>query len=332
VRLAEARLQTGDRLFAMAVYTELSFDEVAAFFRALGLGEPRSVRGITTGIENTNYFVDTEAGNHVLTLFERLSFEQLPFYLHLMRHLAARGLPVPDPAANGSGEILHSLKGRPAVVVNRLPGKSVTVPTMSHCRSVGEVLARMHVAGSDYPLHQANPRGLEWWDEVAPVIAPFVSEEQRSLLASELAFQKQIAASVAYAELPKGPVHADLFRDNVLFDGEKLAGVIDFYFAGCDAFLFDIAVCLNDWCVDGCTGRQQDERAAAFLGGYESVRALVPAERSLLPAIRRAGAFRFWLSRLWDLHLPREAALLNAHNPAHFERILRVLRRGNNTD
>ena len=147
-----------------------------------------------------------------------------------------------------------------------------------------------------------------------------------SLLASELAFQNQIAASSTFEQLPKGPVHADLFRDNALFDGGQLTGVFDFYFAGCDAFLFDIAVCLNDWCVDGRTGRQDNERAAAFLGAYESVRALTPAERMLLPAMQRAGAFRFWLSRLWDLHLPREAALLNAHDPSHFERMLRVLR------
>ena len=292
----------------------------------LGLGGPRSVRGIATGIENTNYFVDTETGKYVLTLFERLTFEQLPFYLHFMKHLAERGMPVPDPVANVNGEILHSLKDRPAVVVNRLPGESETAPTAAHCRSVGEILARMHVAGSDYPRHQANPRGLEWWNEVVPVVGRCVSDGQRSLLASELAFQNQIAVSSTFEQLPKGPVHADLFRDNVLFDGGQLTGVFDFYFAGCDAFLFDIAVCLNDWCVDGRTGRQDDERAAAFLGGYESVRPLTPAERTLLPAMQRAGAFRFWLSRLWDLYLPREAALLNAHDPSHFERILRVLR------
>ncbi|RWA65478.1 homoserine kinase [Mesorhizobium sp.] len=310
----------------MAVYTELSVDEVAAFFWALGLGKPHTVRGITTGIENTNYFVDTETGEYVLTLFERLTFEQLPFYLHLMKHLATRGMPVPNPVASGSCQILHALRGRPAVVVNRLAGESVTAATEVHCRSVGEVLALMHVAGSDYPRHQVNPRGFEWWDKVAPVVSRCISDGQRSLLSSELAFQKQIAASPSYKQLPKGPVHADLFRDNVLFDGECLTGVLDFYFAGCDAFLFDIAVCLNDWCVEGCTGRQHDELAAAFLGRYESVRALTPAERSLLPAMQRAGAFRFWLSRLWDLHLPREAALLNAHDPSHFERLLRVLR------
>ena len=178
----------------MAVYTQLSADEVAAFFRALGLDAPRSVRGIPSGIENTNYFVDTQAGEFVLTLFERLTFDQLPFYLHLMKHLAARGMPVPNPVADGSGEILHALKGRPAVVVNRLAGESVMAPTESHCRAVGEVLARMHVAGSDYPRHQANPRGLAWWAEAAPVVSRCICDEQRSLLSSELAFQNASAA------------------------------------------------------------------------------------------------------------------------------------------
>ncbi|BCH21663.1 homoserine kinase [Mesorhizobium sp. L-8-10] len=309
----------------MAVYTELSDDEVAAFFRALGLGRPRSVRGITSGIENTNYFVDTDTGAYVLTLFERLMSGQLPYYLHLMKHLAARGMPVPNPVANGGGEILHALKGRPAVVVDRLEGESVTAPGDAHCHAIGEFLAQMHVAGRDYPRHQDNPRGLSWWDEVAPVVCRFMSDAQRSLFASELAFQKELAASASYAYLPRGPVHADLFRDNALFVGERLTGVFDFYFAGCDALLFDIAVCLNDWCVDGCTSRQHESRAAALLAGYESVRVLAPAEHRLLPAMQRAGAFRFWLSRLWDLHLPREAALLNAHDPSHFERILRGL-------
>ena len=310
----------------MAVYTELSDEEAAAFFQSLGLGQPRSVRGITSGIENTNYFVDTRNGAYVLTLFERLTAEQLPFYLYLMRHLAARGIPVPDPVDNARGDILHALKGRPAVVVNRLPGESVMAPAAAHCRAVGKMLGRMHVAGCDYPRWQANPRGLAWWSNAVPAVSPYISDEQQALIASELAFQRQIALSADFARLPKGPVHADMFRDNVLFDGERLTGIIDFYFAGCDTLLFDVAVSLNDWCIDGPTGGQDDERAAAFLNGYESIRALTFAERGLLQTLRRAGAFRFWLSRLSDLHLPREAALLNPHDPGHFERILRVLR------
>ncbi|MEO8683205.1 MAG: homoserine kinase [Devosia sp.] len=305
----------------MAVYTALSDDDVTGFIQPLDLGALCSVSGVASGIENTNYFVDTASGSYVLTLFERLTSDELPFYLHLMKHLASRGIPVPDPVANSAGDILHEVGGKPAVIVNRLPGRSVVAPSPAQCRAVGEVLARMHVAGLDYLRHQPNPRGLDWWRATAPVVHAFLSAEQQTLLASEMAFQEQVAASAAFAQLPRGPVHGDLFRDNVLFEGERVAGVFDFYFAGCDALLFDVAVCLNDWCVG-----DQGARADAFLEGYDSVRPLGAVEHDLLPAMRRAGAFRFWLSRLSDLHLPRQAALLNAHDPVHFERLLRTVR------
>lgn len=301
-------------------------NEVATFFRALGLGAPRSVRGITGGIENTNYFVDTDEQGYVLTLFEHLTSEELPFYLHFMKHLAAGGMPVPDPVANAHGAILHALRERPAVIVNRLPGASEAVPTAADCSSVGELLARLHLAGRDYPRQQANPRGLNWWNEVAPVLGRHASAGQRSLLVSELAFQNQVASSSSYRQLPRGPIHADLFRDNVLFERRRLSGVFDFYFAGCDVFLFDIAVCLNDWCIHRHTGRHDPDRVATFLGAYERVRRLTSSEHMLLPAMQRAAAFRFWLSRMWDLHVPRQAALLKPHDPSDFERMLHGLR------
>lgn len=307
----------------MAVYTEVSFDEAAAFLNALNLGQLQNIKGAAGGIENTNYFVDTDQGQYVLTLFERLSFEQLPFYLHLMRHLAAHGIPVPDPAADAKGNILHQLKGKPASVVSKLRGHSELAPTAEHCAGVGEALARMHLAGLDYPRRQPNLRGLEWWNETVPVVQPYITPEQSSLILGELAYQNHVAASSACRSLPSGVVHADLFRDNVMFEDGKLTGFFDFYFAGCDSFLFDIAVCLNDWCVDLATGAKDDERSAAFMAAYQAVRPLTAQERQLLPAMQRAGALRFWLSRLWDLHLPREAAVLKAHDPSHFERVLR---------
>jgi homoserine kinase type II len=181
----------------------------------------------------------------------------------------------------------------------------------------------MHLAGRDYVRHQPNLRGLSWWKETVPTLLPYVGEDQRALLLEELAFQTRIAASTDYAVLPRGPVHADLFRDNVMFEDGCLSGFLDFYFAGCDTFLFDIGVCLNDWCVDLDTGRADAERRTAFLTAYEWVRPLAPEERRLLPALERAAAFRFWISRLWDCHVPREAAVLKAHDPSHFERVLR---------
>lgn len=308
----------------MAVYTALSEGDVAAFIEPLAQGVLVSVRGIPSGIENTNYFVDTTTGRYVLTVFERLTAEQLPFYLHLMKHLAARGLPVPDPVANAAGEIFHAVKGKPAVIVNRLAGQSVSAPSPTQCCTLGATLARMHVAGADYAHYQPNPRGLDWWQTTAQAVREFLTVEQQTLLSDELAFQEQFAASSAFAQLPRGPVHGDLFRDNVLFAGDELTGVFDFYFAGIDVLLFDIAVCLNDWCV--ADGGDDPTRADALLEGYEAVQPLNAAEQALMPAMRRAGALRFWLSRLADLHLPREAAMLNAHDPAHFERLLRTVR------
>nr|WP_315238175.1 homoserine kinase [uncultured Albidiferax sp.] len=311
----------------MAVYTNVSLKEATALLRQLDLGDVTALRGIQGGIENTNYFATTDSGEYVLTLFERLTFEQLPYYLHLMKHLAQRGIPVPDPMGTKAGNILHTVKKKPASVVTKLRGKSELAPGVPHCAAVGDMLARMHLAGRDFAMTQPNLRGLAWWVDTTPVVLPFLEPAQAQLLQSELAYQNHIAASSAYAALPQGAIHADLFRDNVMFDtvdGQpQLSGFFDFYFAGTDAWLFDIAVCLNDWCVDLPTGAHDAARSDAFLAAYQAVRPLAAAERQLLPALLRAGALRFWISRLWDFHLPREAALLQAHDPTHFERVLR---------
>jgi homoserine kinase type II len=316
----------------MAVYTEVPFEEAASLVRSLDLGTLTQLQGIKGGIENTNYFVTSERDGvvleNVLTVFERLDFEQLPFYLHLMKHLAGKRIAVPDPASNAQGEILHRLQGKPAAVVNKLRGTSELRPDGSHCSAVGDMLARMHLAGRDFGMSQPNLRGLSWWNETVPVVLPFLSTAQAQLIQGELALQNHLAASPAYAALPRGPIHADLFRDNVMFEDGELTGFFDFYFAGCDSFLFDIAVCLNDWCVlhsaDEGDGQHEPVRAQALLDAYQRVRPLVAAERTLLVPMLRAGALRFWISRLWDLHLPREAAMLQAHDPAHFERVLRA--------
>jgi len=311
----------------MAVFTIVSQADAAELAQRLSLGELTGLRGITAGIENTNYFLSTTQGEWVLTIFERLSFEQLPFYLRLMKHLAQRDIPVPDPQADAQGEILHTLAGKPAAVVNRLSGQSQLAPSTWHCEQVGRMLARLHLAGRDYPLHQPNLRGLDWWVETVPVVLPHLGAEQSQLLQDELAFQRSVAATPAYAALPRGPIHADLFRDNVMFDGlpghEKLTGFFDFYFAGVDTWLFDLSVCLNDWCIDLATGRLDETRAAAFVNAYQDERALTPDELRLLPAMLRAAALRFWISRLWDFYLPREASMLKPHDPTHFERVLR---------
>lgn len=307
----------------MAVFTQVPLNDARELVRRLQLGELQALRGIEGGIENTNYFVTTDQGEFVLTLFERLTAAQLPFYLHLMKHLAHAGIPVPDPRADAHGEILHKICGKPAALVNRLRGQSQLAPQAVHCAAVGDMLARMHLAGQNYERQQPNLRGLPWWNETVPVVLPYLIPEQADLLRSELAYQNHIAASSAYAALPAGPVHADLFRDNVMFDGEQLTGFFDFYFAGVDTWMFDLAVCLNDWCIDLSTGQHDAARADAMLQAYQTVRPLIAAERELLNAMLRAGALRFWISRLWDFHLPRQASLLTPHDPAHFERVLR---------
>ena len=311
----------------MAVYTEVPEAEAGALVRRLGLGTLRALEPCPRGIENTNYFCDTTTGRYVLTLFERLTAEQLPFYLHLMRHLAERGIPVPAPHADEAGEILLHVRGKPAAIVDRLPGSHRLAPDAAHCAMVGAMLARMHLAGLDYPRVQPNLRGLAWWEATVPQLLPHLSPAQRDLMQGELDFQRQVAASATHAGLPRGAIHGDLFRDNVMFEavpgGDRLGGFFDFYFAGVDVLLFDIAVCLNDWCADPASGRLAEVRAGAFVAAYETVRPLDGAEARLMPALLRAAALRFWISRLWDLHLPRDATLLEPHDPAPFERVLR---------
>ena len=312
----------------MAVYTEVSFDEAAALVAKLGIGELTHLQPCAGGIENTNYFVDTTRGRYVLTLFERLTAQELPFYLHLMKHLAERGIPVPGPKANTSADaqsaILHQLKGKPAAVVDRLPGQHPLAPTPLQCSRVGAMLARLHLAGQSFRMHQPNLRGLDWWEVTVPQVLPFMAPAQQRLMSRELAFQQQVAKSAAYGALPRGPIHADLFRDNVMFEGDELTGLFDFYFAGVDTFLFDIAVCLNDWCMAPATGQLDESRANAFVSAYDAVRRLRDEEIKLMPAALRAAALRFWISRMWDLHLPRDASVLQPHDPAHFERVLQA--------
>ena len=312
----------------MAVYTEVSFDDASSFLEYLQLGKLQSLEGCSGGIENTNYFVTTDQAAYVLTLFERLTAEQLPFYLHLMKHLANHGIPVPDPAANAQGDILHSMHGKPAAVVNRLRGKSELSPSKEHCAQVGAMLAKMHLAGQDFGMQQANLRGIDWWNSTAPLVMPHLSDAQSQLLSNELAFQNITASLPDYASLPRGAIHADLFRDNVMFDKNtegkpELTGFFDFYFAGVDTWLFDIAVCLNDWCIDLRSCLPDQERTMAFINAYGLTRELTAQEQNLLPAMLRAAALRFWISRLWDWYLPREASMLKPHDPTHFENVLR---------
>lgn len=306
----------------MAVFTEVSQAQAQQLLTHLQLGQLQGLEGCASGIENTNYFVTTDRGAFVLTLFERLSAQQLPYYLNLMQHLARKGIPVPAPQADTSGCILHSLNNKPAAVVTRLSGRNQMAPGVAHCRQVGAMLAKMHLAGQDYPARQDNLRGLSWWCSTIPLVTPHLGDNARGMIEAELQHQQNLAQTATWQSLPSGPVHADLFRDNVMFDGEQLQGFFDFYFAGHDTFVFDIAVCLNDWCIDWTTGQLDDARAQAFVAAYDAERVLAPSEIDAMPDALRAAALRFWTSRLWDFYLPRDASMLQPHDPTHFERIL----------
>ena len=274
-----------------------------------------------TGIENTNYFVITTQGRYFLTLFERLPAEELPFYLELMAHLARHGIPCPAPIADLSDHYLQDLNGKPAVLVTRLPGRSLEAPAAEHCAALGALLGRMHLAGRSFPAYLENPRGPKWWRLAAQQVAPFLDSSKQELLQDELAFQ----AGHRFPDLPRGAVHADLFRDNALFEDGRISGVIDFYFAGIDCLLYDLAVCANDWCL-GPQRSLDAARIAALLSAYQAVRPFTPLERDAWPAMLRAAALRFWLSRLYDFHLPRPGMLVHAHDPEHFREILELRR------
>jgi len=314
----------------MAIFTPVTDADARSLLAHYDLGELMSLQGIVAGIENTNYFLTTTRGAYVLTLFEVLTDEQLPFYLALMHHLAQRGIPVPAPQPLKNGARQTRLLGKPAAIVTRLPGRYAAAPTALHCTRIAHMQARAHLATRDFPLHQPNLRGLSWWQATVPQVLPFLSASQTDLIRAALNEQARFAESRTYHALPCGALHCDLFRDNVLFDGApddpRLGGIIDYYFAGCDTWLFDVAVAVNDWCVDLDTGAFDEARLYAWLDAYAEARPFTPEERQAWPLLLQAAALRFWVSRLYDFHLPRPAQTLTPHDPGHFERILRARR------
>jgi homoserine kinase type II len=306
----------------VSVYTPVSEAELAEWLGHYSVGKLVSCEPIKAGIENTNYFVTTAQGRYVLTLFERLPAEELPFYINLMAHLARHGIPCPAPIADLADQYLRALNGKPAALVTRLPGRSLEGPGVAECAELGALLARMHLAGRSYPAYLENPRGAKWWRIAAREVRPFLGKEQSQLLDEELEFQVRNR----FPDLPRGPVHADLFRDNALFEKGRISGVVDFYFAGVDCLLYDVAVCVNDWClVDPQADRRLDEaRCRALLDACHSVRPFSALESEAWGAMLRAAALRFWLSRLCDFHLPRPGMLVHAHDPEHFRDVLEL--------
>jgi homoserine kinase type II len=304
----------------MSVYTTVAAEDLEAWLSRYTIGGLIELVPIASGIENTNYFVTTQKGRYVLTLYERLPAAELPFYLNLMAHLARAGVEVPAPEPDRTGALFSLLNGKPAGLVARIDGASVRYPTTAQCARVGNALARLHVASQSYRPRLTNRRGPAWWRQMARVVQPFLTPEQKALLATEIKFQ----TGFGKGRMPRGAIHGDLFCNNVLFHDGAVAGIIDFGFAATDYFAYDLAITVNDWCISGDGDVTLDpERSSALLNAYDAVRPLTVEERIEWPALLRAAALRFWVSRLHDLHLPRPGELTHAHDPSEFERILR---------
>lgn len=307
----------------MAVYTQVSDAALASFLCEYDIGAPRSFKGIAEGVENSNYFLETDKGTFIVTLFEkRVNSADLPYFINLKRHLAATGFPCPRPIVGKDGEALRTLEERPAIIVSFLTGLSIESPSAHHCRELGVALANMHLALGDFELNRANDLGPADWPSLWNGRADTANGLRAGLAALIDADLEAIASAKPTAlVLPRGTIHADLFPDNVFFTSENFSGIIDFYFACTDALAYDIAICLNAWAFDN-TGSYFLDRGKALIDGYESIRALEPAERDALPILCRGAALRFFLTRLVDWTETPDDALVRPKNPLDYARRL----------
>lgn len=310
----------------MAVYTEVSDEDLAVFLAAYDLGAALSCKGVAEGVENSNFMLHTQSGRFILTLYEKRVLEgDLPFFLSLMEHLAKHGVTCPQPVRNRAGDALGRLAGKPAALVTFLEGMWIRQPAARHCAALGEALAKLHVAGADFPQRRDNALSVAGW------IALFRSSESKTdhlipglsaAVSEELTFLK----SAWPQDLPSGVIHADLFPDNVFFLGGDLSGLIDFYFACNDALAYDVAICLNAWCFEP-DGSFNITKGMALLNGYERVRGLTSEEYAALPTLARGAALRFLLTRLVDWLNVTPGALVRPKDPLEYVKKLRFHRR-----
>ena len=301
----------------MSVFTPVSNAEAGALLERYTLGEVERLEGIAQGVENTNYFLTTTTGEYVLTLFEHIARADLPFYVGLMDHLAHREVICPAPMRMDSGELIAEVNGKPAVIVTRLAGAPQTRPDAGACERAGAILAGIHVAAVDYDASLDNWRGAAWRQSFAQAVKPRLSRPENDLIAAENRYQGIHDDSV----LPHGIIHGDFFHDNVLWDEEGRGGVIDFYFACDDALLYDVAIAVNDWCVNA-DATLDHARAHAFIKGYETLRPLESLERSLWPVMLRRAALRTWLGRLGYNYFPRDSHMTTPKDHAFSRRLL----------
>lgn len=301
----------------MSVYTSLTLDEVKAHLRDFSIGEITALEGIAAGITNTNYFVVTSQARYVLTIFEHNTFDELPYYVDLMAHLAAHDIPCPAPIKDSKGKDLRLINDKPALLISCLRGKGLNTPDENQCAQVGRSLAKMHLAGMSFTQKSNNQRDAAWREQTADKVMPQLSADDQYLLQQILEFQAQLDLS----GLPRGVIHGDLFRDNVLFDGDVLGGFIDFYYACDDVLAYDVAIAVNDWCLTD-SGDFDEPLLNAFMQAYTQVRPFNEDEQQMWQGLLCIAALRFWLSRLYDWHFPADGELTHAKDPDYFKQIL----------
>ncbi|MFB2550893.1 homoserine kinase [Ensifer soli] len=311
----------------MAVYTDITEDELGRFLAAYDIGALVSYKGIAEGVENSNFLLRTGAGVFILTLYEkRVERYDLPFFLGLMQHLADRGLNCPLPIARRDGRLLGDLAGRPAAIISFLDGVWLRRPEARHCHAVGRVLAEMHIAGEGFSIRRANALSVAGWRPLWNR-ARDRADEVRAGLAGEISAELDHLEAHWPRDLPEGVIHADLFPDNVFFLEDRLSGVIDFYFACNDMLAYDLSICLNAWCFGKEDGVFDIGKGAALLAGYQSVRPLSAAEVAALPLLARGSALRFFLTRLYDWLTTPPGALVVKKDPLEYLRYLQFHRR-----
>lgn len=309
----------------MAVYTDVSDEELEAFLATYDIGQLLSCKGIAEGVENSNFLLHTEKGNFILTIYEkRVDADDLPFFLGLMNHLAGKGIRCPTPVPTRSGSLLGELQEKPAAIVSFLEGLSVRRPQVRHCAALGAALARLHLAGQDFAIRRPNSLSLKSWRPLFEA-SRLRADEVRPGLAAELSHELDRLEADWPTDLPSGVIHADAFPDNVFFIGDELSGFIDFYFACNDAFAYDLAVCLNAWCFEP-DASFNITKARALLQAYASVRPLTPDEIAALPALARGSAMRFLLTRLYDWLNHPAGAFVKPKNPLEYWTKLRFHR------
>ncbi len=305
----------------MSVFTPLNFEEVRVWLRNFDIGEIVALKGIAAGITNTNYFVVTQNNRYVLTIFEKNTLSELPYFVVLMTHLAQHNILCPTPIFDKNGVALHLLKNKPALMVSCLQGKDIATPNLAQVGQVATALAKLHVAAKKFTQTGVNQRGQDWFIKTARQVAPKMFSADAQLLKTELQYQLSIDTS----QLPHGVVHGDLFRDNVLFDDDQLGGFIDFYYACNDVLAYDVAIAVNEWCLHhngSDLGNIDSQKLSHFLRQYEGLRPFSALEQQMWPALLRRAALRFWLSRLYDFYYPADGALTHTKDPNHFKNIL----------